>query len=488
MICTEGSRSAPATIGAYVLLRRLGKGASSEVFEARDTRSGVHRALKLFIGPRPGDGFVREARVALELRHPNLCSAHDIGYLASGARYVAFDLASGGTLRSRLSARRPPLSFVRHVLVELGRALGVLHGVGLVHRDLKPENVLLAGNELNARVLLGDLGTCETFRDGPARGDLGSPAYMAPEQIEGECDARADLYSFAVIAYEMVAGTRPFVGSPKEVLNAHLEREPSFDGLPVQVAAVLRRALAKSREQRFPDIARLVIALDRALAEEMRPQLTPALRGGADDPVLARDPASGWSVERTGGTRVTVLGPERPEPLTLALESDGVASVAASGVVRVALRDGAATTLVSDGEPVRAPSPLYGLPPLVVVRRLAGDAVTVEGGSSPSIVRLDASGRRLSTAALPVPVASLLVVAMDDGEHVFGVDLQRKRIVAHHSQALGSSRARVLETEAEIVSLREEKGRVRVTFASGAGGEVCADGAGDFHILGWSSR
>ena len=478
---------APTRIGAYLLLRRLGKGASSDVFEARDTRSGVHRALKLFTGPRPGDGFVREARVALELRHPNLCSAHDMGYLASGARYVAFDLAGGGTLRSRLTGRRPPLSFVRHVVVELGRALGVLHGLGLVHRDLKPENVLIAGPELHARVLLGDLGTCATYRHGPARGDLGSPAYMAPEQIEGECDTRADLYSFAVIAYEMLAGTRPFVGSPREVLEAHLKTEPSFARLPLAVAAVLRRALAKAPDQRFADIGRLVIALDRALAQEMILGASAPSPSAVDTPVLARDPASGWSVERASAAGVAVRGAERSDLLALPLDREGTASVAASGVVRAALRDGAATTLVSDGEPVRVASALYGLPPLVAVRRLAGDAVTVEGGSSPSIVRLDARGGRLATAALPVPVSSLVVVAMDDGEHVLGIDLQRKRLVAQHSSAAGA-RARVLEASATMVSIGEENGRVRVAFESGASAEVCVDSDGAFHMLGWSSR
>jgi len=481
-VSDSGLRRIPRRIGPYEVLRRLGRGASSDVLEVKDERSGVRRALKLFAGAQPGDGFVREAGVGLELRHPNLLAAHDMGYVDAGTRFVAFDLAEGGSLRGRLTAPRQPIPFVRHVLVELGRALTVLHEAGLVHRDLKPENVLLTGPETFARIRLGDLGTCGVVRHGPALGDIGSPAYMAPEQINGECTTQADIYALGVLAYEMIAGGRPFVGSPTEVLEAHLKREPSLAGIPAPAAPILGRALAKSPERRFLNVMDFVRALDAAL-EEIDGAVAPARPGD----ILAYDAASSACIRRSGPAAVTISGvPATNE--TFELTADGAAAVAASALVRVVLHDGANAVLASgDDEPVTLASPMYGLPPVAAIRRLAGDAVIVEGGGAPSIAFVDARGRASARSSLPLPVGSLTVASLPDGEHVIGVDLQRKSLVAVHARGIGK-RAQVIPSNVEIRHLEVRRGHIRVAFASGANGELCADGDGQFHLLGWGLR
>jgi hypothetical protein len=415
----------PEAVGPYRLLRAIGRGSYSRVFAAVDVRTGAERALKIFVAPTAGDGFVREAAVGLTLRHPNLLAAHDMGYLDPSRRYVAYDLAAGGNLRERL--RMAPLlgsdtRFVRHVLVQVARALDVLHREAIVHRDVKPENVLLADRTELPRVVLADLGAAARVRAGDAEGDLGSPAYMAPEQIRGACDVRADVYALGVVAYELLAGQRPFLGSPREVMDAHLEREPDASLLPAAARGAVLRALAKRPEDRWPSAYEMVRALDAALASE------PSEREPPDADELARDDASGWVLRAAPAGRGRVLGIGAPQDL-VPLRAGARAAIDASSVCRLAVRDDLGLSLGTDAGGVRVVAPLYGLPPLVAIRRFQGDVVTVEGPAARLLRVRDESGNALRKVTLPVPLASIAVDASPTGEHVVGLDLQRRAVL-----------------------------------------------------------
>jgi hypothetical protein len=139
----------------------------------------------------------------------------------------------------------------------------------VIHRDLKPENILLGrrGGELVAKV--SDFGVSTLGTSMGARSCIGSPAYMAPEQFYDQYDARIDVYALGVIAYEIVCGRRPFFGSPAQLMVAHIKREPELPAwLPRSFARLLRKALAKKVEKRFPSAEAFASALSLALSAE----------------------------------------------------------------------------------------------------------------------------------------------------------------------------------------------------------------------------
>jgi hypothetical protein len=417
--------SSKAILGSYRLLAQLGEGSFSRVFEAEDVRDGSFVALKVFHPGQQQSGFVREAGVGLGERHPNLLHARDVGYLEGGQRYVAYPLARGGTLRDRLGGEALPQPFVRHVAVQIARALEVLHQQGVVHRDLKPDNVLLADDGLFPRVVLGDLGSSWVVRRASALGDVGSPAYMAPEQIEGECDTRADLYSFGVLLYEMLTGERPFDGSINSILDGHLRKDPGVDHLPAEIGGVLRRAMAKDPAER-PSAYSLIRLLDEALSQGDSPrteQIDLSVAGG----VFHGDPSANWEAWRDGPVLRT-RGPGAPGPFSLS-EGRVSAELCASHPAVVALRDSRHLHLGPGWPGLSLPLPLYGLPPLLSLQRFSGHIVSVAGGRRLQALRLNHEGAVLASLSLPFPLCLLTTVPGARGEVILGVDIQRERML-----------------------------------------------------------
>jgi serine/threonine protein kinase len=268
--------SGPRRVGKYVIVQKLGEGGMGIVYAARDERLERTVALKTMSSlagdERARQRFWREARAAASVNHPNICQIYEIGEDA-GELFIAMELLEGESLSDRL--RRGALSVSHSIPIGLGMlsALSALHARGVVHRDLKPSNVFLtphgvklldfglARQDTDHTVLQSAAGLTHTGMV------LGTPRYMAPEQITGhQADARTDLFAAGVILFEMLAGRPAFDGhSVIDVLHATLnEQPPALTGPPIVAAVdrVIRRALAKRPEDRTPSAD--------AMAEELR--------------------------------------------------------------------------------------------------------------------------------------------------------------------------------------------------------------------------
>ena len=213
------------SFGDYVVVRRLGRGGMGEVYLVEDpAAAGARYAVKV-LGPEAprGDGdflqrFVREAEFAMKVRHPNIVEVYDAGIDPdTGLCYLTMEYMPGGSLKDLL-AGGGLLSFpgVSMIATDIARALVLVQANGMVHRDVKPDNIMFAAD---GTAKLTDLGITR-FAYGPdvtvtrADGVIGTPAYMAPEQMldSHAVDIRADIYSLGVVMYEMIAGRRPNEG------------------------------------------------------------------------------------------------------------------------------------------------------------------------------------------------------------------------------------------------------------------------------------
>ncbi|MCM2257144.1 MAG: protein kinase [Vicinamibacteria bacterium] len=267
----EADEVFPIPFGDYSLLARLGRGGMAIVYDAE--RDGERVALKR---PLPGfqddprflERFLREAEIGRTLYHPNVIRILDRGEV-DGVPFFTMERIEGETLAARLRRQGAlPEAEARRVLLAVAEALDYGHSKGVVHRDLKPSNVLL-GADGTIKVTDYGIARARRFEGMTATGAfLGSPDYAAPEMIEGHpLDARADLYALGVIAYEMLAGRRPFeADAPFAVLRLHVSEPPRpLRELAPQVSPALEaevmRLLAKDPAQRQADAEELLLRL-----------------------------------------------------------------------------------------------------------------------------------------------------------------------------------------------------------------------------------
>jgi serine/threonine-protein kinase len=246
------------------------------VYLAHDTALDREVAVKVLVGKRAVDPtarqrFVREARIAASLNHPNIVPLHAFG-AADDLLFYIMGYVEGETLGALLDREgKLPPPRVRRILREVCDALEYAHGAGIVHRDLKPENILI--DRATGRAVLSDFGIAKPMsgaedltRSGMV---VGSPHYLSPEQAQSErdVDGRADLYSLGVITYRMLAGRLPFESDTALGLVAqHISREPRplvrvCPDAPPDLVAVAARAMAKNRNDRWPSAGALRDAL-----------------------------------------------------------------------------------------------------------------------------------------------------------------------------------------------------------------------------------
>jgi serine/threonine-protein kinase len=282
-----------ATLGAYKVVAKLGEGGMGEVYRALDTRLDRTVAIKVVLdwaNARPDlrQRFAREARAVSSLNHPRICTLYDVGH-HDGIDFLVIELVEGETLAARLARGAVPLPDALDIARQVADALDHAHRRGVTHRDLKPSNVMLT----KGGVKLLDFGLAKMrpvsapddlatkpMQAGPltAHGTLlGTLHYMAPEQLEGrEADARADLFAFGALFYEMVTARRAFDGkSPASVIAAILGSEPLpvstvQPQVPAAVEGIIRGCLAKDPEDRWQDARDLRRALDAAADESRR--------------------------------------------------------------------------------------------------------------------------------------------------------------------------------------------------------------------------
>ncbi|MCZ7574997.1 MAG: tetratricopeptide repeat protein [Ardenticatenaceae bacterium] len=266
----------------YIVRRLLGRGGMAEVYQAYDPDLDRHVAVKvihphLASDPDFGARFRREAKLVASLRHPHIVQLYDYD-VADGQPFMVMEYLDGGTLKDHLAQVRGrgelmPLGEIARLLEPLADALDHAHAQGAVHRDIKPTNILFT---VRGEPVLTDFGIAKILSDAvqlSASGSVvGTPAYMSPEQAaSGPVDPRSDLYSLAVVLYEMATGRVPFQGdSPTAVMLQHLTDSPPpprtlNPNLPAAVEAVILRALAKQPEQRFASAGELARAFEGAL-------------------------------------------------------------------------------------------------------------------------------------------------------------------------------------------------------------------------------
>lgn len=262
----------PLIAGRYLVRDVIGQGACGTVVEAMDLRLRRLVALKLIRegGEEPAR-IAAEARAAARLVHPNIVAVHDAGDGRDFA-WIAMELVIGEPL-SALLARQGALAEAdaARLGLQLLAALSHAHGRGVVHRDVKPANILLAMDERDGpgELRLGDFGLAQMGAPDASKAGLmlGTPAWMAPEQVRGEAvDHRADLWAAGVVLYQCLTGERPFRGQMPGLLTRILGDEPAppsrlRPGLDVRWNALLARALEKLPEARFQSAAEMASAI-----------------------------------------------------------------------------------------------------------------------------------------------------------------------------------------------------------------------------------
>jgi hypothetical protein len=277
-----GSDASPDLVEAlrdrYEIIREAGRGASAIVYTARDLRHHRAVALKALnpdVSAVAGERFLREIEVSAGMQHPHILPTYDSG-IAAGRLYFVMPFVEGGSLRQRLEKEpKLPVDEALRYAHEVAVAIAFAHDRGIVHRDIKPENILF----YHEHACLADFGLARTMEEIDVRVTahgmvVGTPAYMSPEQLsDGEFDGRSDVYSLACVLYEMLAGKHAFSGNtPRELLQQRL-REPPVpirehrSDVPASVDALLSRALARSRKDRFQTAHELAAAIEDARFE-----------------------------------------------------------------------------------------------------------------------------------------------------------------------------------------------------------------------------
>lgn len=279
--------------GRYRLLAELGAGGMGEVFLAEDTQLGRKIALKLLPAKFADDHerldrFVREARAASALNHPNIITVYEIGE-CEGINFIAIEYIDGQTLRDRMASQKITFDEVLAVFIQTAEALSAAHQAGITHRDIKPENIMIRPD---GYVKVLDFGLAKLSEKDGAASDpeqetrqlmqtepgmvMGTSAYMSPEQARGkEIDARSDVFSFGAVMYEVLAGYAPFKGETTiDVLAEVINSEPQplasvASHLPRELQRIVHKCLKKKRGQRYQVTTDLLNDL-KEFREELR--------------------------------------------------------------------------------------------------------------------------------------------------------------------------------------------------------------------------
>jgi serine/threonine-protein kinase len=260
--------------GRYRVVRLLGRGGMGAVYLAHDPRLERDVALKipaegLRADPRAVEQMLREARAAARLHHPNICPVYDVG-VVDGVPFITSHYINGEPL-SAVARRTPPVpgSEAARIVASVARALDHAHRQGVIHRDLKPSNIML---DRGGNPVVMDFGLARRLppdgSNATMTGLVGSPAYMAPEQVaHTRAGPASDIFSLGVVLYELLAGRVPFQGSVPDVLERVVSDEPPppsrvRPGIDPALEAVCLKAMAKRPEDRFRSMAELAAALD----------------------------------------------------------------------------------------------------------------------------------------------------------------------------------------------------------------------------------
>jgi len=362
----------PEKFGRYRVARCLGQGTMGAVYLADDTQLERPVALKIPKFTDDGDEelaarFYREARAAALLRHANLCPVYDVGEI-DGIRYLSMAyiegrplsevLAEGGPLDGRAAA-----TFV----LKLARALEVAHKQGVIHRDLKPANIMIDAHD---EPIIMDFGLARRLNKEDSRLTqdgmlMGSPAYMSPEQVEGDAERMGpgcDIYSLGIILYELLTGEVPFKGSIAAVMGQIIgstPRKPSAvkAGIDPALEAICLKMIAKRPEDRFASMTEVVRALDAYTAGRPTGVVLPPPDRTATMPGIDAVPAPGrgiviapWMLVTAVLVVVAGFGVTWGLITTMMKQQASADEVKVSSQTRTALESGKAKALINGQE------------------------------------------------------------------------------------------------------------------------------------------
>ena len=313
------------TISHYRILEKLGEGGMGVVYKAEDVRLGRIVALKFLHehSVRNADSrkrFEREAKAAALLNHPNICTIYEIDEI-DDRLFIAMAWAPGESLAARIERGPLPVRDALSIAMQCAAGLQEAHHHDIVHRDLKPSNVFLtprADSEVHALVM--DFGVALLSSGSSLTHEgavLGTVGYMSPEQTTGgKLDQRTDIWALGVLLYEMLVGRSPFEGEYKQAIAYMLVNEPHSPvtslraGLPIEIDRVLDKALAKSPEDRYQDMADLNVdlrAIARSLFSDSGRTTTLSRTAWAAPPAPKRRPALGLLLAAGAGAAAAAL-------------------------------------------------------------------------------------------------------------------------------------------------------------------------------------
>jgi eukaryotic-like serine/threonine-protein kinase len=268
-------------VGQYCIESKLGEGGISTVYLALDTKLQRHVALK-FLSDNLADAearrrFQREAQMASSLNHPHIVTVLDVGEF-EGRQYLVMECLDGGTLKDWAKEKKRTPKEIAELLTGVADGLAAAHEAGILHRDLKPTNILIArsGYAKIADFGLAKLAPRDRIEVDPTSSVLptqkgaifGTIAYMSPEQASGDAlDSRSDIFSFAVVLYELLSGRRPFGGrTDLEVLKTiiHGDMAPLSEDISATYRTMVEKALEKNPAERYQSMREIVVDLKRA--------------------------------------------------------------------------------------------------------------------------------------------------------------------------------------------------------------------------------
>ncbi|HEX2460529.1 MAG TPA: protein kinase [Vicinamibacterales bacterium] len=311
-------------LGVFDIESFVGAGGMGEVYKARDTRLDRHVAIKVISpdaanDPRGRARFAHEARAIARLSHPRICSLHEMGH-QDGVDFLVMEYLEGETLAARLRKGPMPLTQALRTAIEIAEALAAAHAQGIVHRDLKPSNVMLTAGgaklldfglaRLRAKAGSGLSPASHAFPSSETGPGLiaGTLPYMAPEQLEGnEVDARADLFAFGAVLYEMITGRKAFEGtSQASVISAILSSQPQEVAVlqplaPPALDQVIHNCLAKDRNHRWASAHDVLLQLEWIAGH---PSAATVAAGGDQN---RRRELLAWTIAALAGLALVVL-------------------------------------------------------------------------------------------------------------------------------------------------------------------------------------
>ncbi len=312
----------------YELLRMLGSGGMGRVWRARQRSVGRDVALKILdphLGADPSyaERFLREARAAASVHHPNVCACFDAGE-SDGRQYLALEFVAGGDAAELIRRRGGRLGIEESVALacDCARGLEAIAAAGLIHRDIKPSNILLTADPTAGGVAkLGDFGLARPAdpearltRTGAA---LGTPAYMAPEQARGErsIDIRADIYALGASLFEMLTGEPPFAGDTAYAVVSQVLKGPTPDPrqrnrkVSPALSAVVMRAMARAPAERYANPTELRLDLERLIRNELPLAFLATAGANLATGILTRPAAAARAPAAQQSSEITVAPP-----------------------------------------------------------------------------------------------------------------------------------------------------------------------------------